>query len=121
MLYNFPRRYDDYSKLKTIRQLWYGEVVTVIGVVQSVNTRHLRGGQARLVEAIVSDGSGALRATWWNPYIAKRLHTGMQVALSGKVEQYLGRLVISNPELEELDQQNLSTNASCLYIPSPAT
>lgn len=110
MLYNFPRRYDDYSKLKPIRQLWYGEVVTVIAVVQSVNTRYLRGGQSRLVEAIVSDGSGALRATWWNPYVAKRLHIGMQVALSGKVEQYLGRLVISNPELEELDQQNLSTN-----------
>jgi ATP-dependent DNA helicase RecG len=110
MLYNFPRRYDDYSKLKPIRQLWYGEVVTVIGIVQSVNTRYLRGGQARMVEAIIADGSGALRATWWNPYIAKRIHMGMQVAVSGKIEQYLGRLVMSNPELEELDQQNLSTN-----------
>ncbi len=110
MLYNFPRRYDDYSKLKPIRQLWYGEVVTVIGLVQSVNTRYLKGRSTRMVEAIISDGSGALRATWWNPYIAKRLHIGMQVALSGKVEQYLGRLVINNPELEELDQQNLSTN-----------
>lgn len=110
MLYNFPRRYDDYSKLKTIRQLWYGEVVTVIGIVQSVNTRYLKGRQARMVEAIISDGSGALRATWWNPYIAKRIHVSMRVALSGKVEMYLGRLVMSNPELEELDQQNLSTN-----------
>jgi ATP-dependent DNA helicase RecG len=110
MLYNFPRRYDDYSKLKPIRQLWYGEVVTVIGIVQSVNTRYMRGGQSRMVEAIISDGSGALRATWWNPYIAKRIHMGMQVAISGKIEQYLGRLVMSNPELEELDQQNLSTN-----------
>lgn len=110
MLYNFPRRYDDYSKLKPIRQLWYGEVVTVIGLVKSVNTRYLRKGQSRVVEAIISDGSGALRATWWNPYVAKRLHIDMQVAISGKVEQYLGRLVMSNPELEELDQQNLSTN-----------
>ena len=110
MLYNFPRRYDDYSKLKPIRQLWYGEVVTVIGVVKSVNTRDMRGGRARMVEAIVSDGSGSLRAIWWNPYEAKRIHQDMQVALSGKVEQYLGRLVMSNPELEELDQQNLSTN-----------
>jgi ATP-dependent DNA helicase RecG len=110
MLYNFPRRYDDYSKLKPIRQLWYGEVVTVIGIVQSINTRYFRGKQARMVEAIISDGSGALRATWWNPFIAKRVHEGMQVAISGKIEQYLGRLVMNNPELEELDQQNLSTN-----------
>ncbi len=110
MLYNFPRRYDDYSKLKSIRQLWYGEVVTVIGIVQSVNTRYLKGRSSRMVEVIISDGSGALRATWWNPYIAKRIHMGMQVAVSGKIEQYLGRLVMNNPELEELDQQNLSTN-----------
>ncbi len=37
MLYYFPRRYDDYSQLKPINRLWYGEVVTVIGSVQSVN------------------------------------------------------------------------------------
>ena len=37
MLYFFPRRYDDYSKLKPIKALFYGDVVTVIGQVQSVS------------------------------------------------------------------------------------
>ncbi len=64
-----------------------------------------------MVEALVSDGTGALRATWFNqPWVAKRLHHGIQVALSGKIDQYLGRLVINNPELEPLEQQQLSTN-----------
>ncbi len=111
MLYYFPRRYDDYSQLKPINRLWYGEVVTVIGSVQSVTTRQARSGQVQVVEALVSDGTGALRATWFNqPWVAKRLHNGMQVALSGKIDQYLGRLVINNPELEPLEQQQLSTN-----------
>jgi ATP-dependent DNA helicase RecG len=111
MLYYFPRRYDDYSQLKPINRLWYGEVVTVIGSVQSVNTRQTRGGQFQVVEALISDGTGALRATWFNqPWVAKRLHHGMQIALSGKIDQYLGRLVINNPELEPLEQQQLSTN-----------
>ena len=111
MLYYFPRRYDDYSQLKPINRLWYGEVVTVIGSVQSVSTRQARGGQFQVVEALVSDGTGALRATWFNqPWVAKRLHHGMQVALSGKIDQYLGRLVINNPELEPLEQQQLSTS-----------
>jgi ATP-dependent DNA helicase RecG len=70
----------------------------------------VRGGSARFSEAIVSDASGAIRVTLWNPYIAKRMRPGLQVALSGKVEQYLGRLVMSNPEVEELDQDNLHTN-----------
>ena len=110
ILYFFPRRYDDYTQLKPINRLQYGEQITVIGTVQSVNTRPVRGGRANLTEAVVSDGSGALRITWFNPYVAKRLRAGMYVVLSGKIDQYLGRLVMSNPEFEPLEQQNLSTN-----------
>ena len=111
MLYHFPRRYDDYSQLKPINRLWYGDEVTVIGTVQSVSARPIRGGKAQLVEAVVSDGSGALRVNWFNQaYITKRLHKDAQVVLSGKVEQYLGRLVMNNPEMEQLEQQQLHTN-----------
>ena len=110
MLYYFPRRYDDYSKLKPINRLWYGEEVTVIGTVQSIKQRPIKGGAARIVEAVVSDGSGALRITWFNTWIVKRVRAGAQVVISGKVDQYLGRLVMTNPEIEPLDQQQLSTN-----------
>src|SRR5215216_6176461 len=51
MLYYYPRRYDDYSQLKPIKNLFYGEQVTVIGTVQSVHTRPIRGGKASIVEA----------------------------------------------------------------------
>jgi ATP-dependent DNA helicase RecG len=110
MLYYFPRRYDDYSKLKPINRLWYGEDVTVIGIVESVTTRTIRSGRLQVVEAVISDGTGSLRITWFNPYIAKRIRNGMQVSVSGKIEQYLGRLVMNNPEVEPVDQQNLHTN-----------
>ena len=60
MLYNFPRRYDDYSKLKPINRLFYGDEVTVIGTVKSVQTRTIRGGKASMVEALVSDSTGTL-------------------------------------------------------------
>jgi ATP-dependent DNA helicase RecG len=110
MLYYFPRRYDDYSQLKPINRLWYGEEVTVIGTIENVTTRPIRSGQSKVVEAIVSDGTGKLRVTWYNPWEAKRLHNGLQVCLSGRVDQYLGRLVMSNPEVEPLEQVQLSTN-----------
>ncbi len=100
MLYYFPRRYDDYSKLKPINRLWFGEEITVIGNVQSIATRPLRGGSGSIVEAVVSDGSGALRVTWFNqPWLTRRLHKGAYITLSGKVDQYLGRLVMTNPGL----------------------
>lgn len=111
MLYHFPRRYDDYTRIKPINRLWYGEEVTVIGTIQNVSSRTIHNRRLRLVEALVSDGSGSLRITWFNqPWIARRLRSGMLVVLSGKIEQYLGRLTMNNPEWELLEKENLHTN-----------
>jgi ATP-dependent DNA helicase RecG len=111
MLYYFPRRYDDYSQLKTINRLTYGEDTTVIGTLEYANSRTMRNGRTQVVEGLISDGSGALRLTWFNqPWIIRKLHPGTQVVLSGKVDQYLGRLVMNNPELEPLEQEHLHTN-----------
>jgi ATP-dependent DNA helicase RecG len=111
MLYNFPRRYDDYTQLKPIRRLVYGEDVTVIGTLESINTRQIRGGHRQITEAILTDGTGSLRITWFNqPWIGKRLLEGTQIVLSGKIDQYLGRLIMNGPEWEPLESQNLHTN-----------
>jgi ATP-dependent DNA helicase RecG len=111
MLYYFPRRYDDYTRLKPINRLWYGEEVTVIGSIDRVETRLIRNGKMQIVEAIVGDGSGFLRVTWFNqPWVARRLQANTQIVLSGKVEQYLGRLTMNNPEWEPLEAQTLHTN-----------
>ncbi len=110
LLYHLPRRYDDYSQCKPIRQLRYGEQVTVLGTVDKIMVRTLHGGKRKMVEAIVSDGSGALRVTWFNQiWVADRLRKGMAVALAGKIDQYLGRLVLNNPEWEPLTAEQLST------------
>ena len=111
LLYYFPRRYDDYSALKTINRVWYGEEVTVIGTVDEVQLRPVRGGRMTIVEAVVSDGTGAMRVSWFNqPWVAKSLPEGTAVVLSGKVDQYLGRLVMNSPEWETLERQQLHTN-----------
>ncbi len=108
MLYYFPRRYDDYSLLKPINRLAYGETVTVIGTVHSVSSRSLQSGK-HITEAILSDGTASMRITWFNPYITKRLHSGAQISVAGKTDQYLGRLVMTNPSWETIDQENLNT------------
>jgi ATP-dependent DNA helicase RecG len=111
MLNYYPRRYDDYSKLKPINRLVYGEEVTVIGTIQNVAKRSLRNKRATITEAILSDGTASLRLTWFNqPWIEQRLRTGIQMVISGKIDQYLGRIVMNNPEMEPLEQQNLHTN-----------
>ena len=111
MLYNYPRRYDDYSQLKPIKNLFYGEQVTVIGTIQTVHTRPIRGGKASIVEIIISDGTGGLRLSFFNqPWMANRYKAGDAISVSGKIDQYLGRLVMNNPDLESVDIENLNTN-----------
>lgn len=111
LLYYFPRRYDDYSQLKPINHLFYGEEVTVIASVQSIDVRSARSGSVQLTEAIISDGTGALRVTWFNqPWLVTKLRPGTQIVLSGRIEQYLGRLVMNNPEWESLEREQLNTN-----------
>ncbi|MEJ5201695.1 MAG: ATP-dependent DNA helicase RecG, partial [Anaerolineales bacterium] len=62
-------------------------------------------------EAVVSDGTGYLRLTWFNqPWMANRLKPGQQVVFSGKVDMYLGRLTMNNPDCEALEQEHLHTN-----------
>jgi ATP-dependent DNA helicase RecG len=110
LLWYVPRRYDDYSRLKTINRLWYGEEITVMGTVEDVRLRPIRGGR-KLVEAVVGDGTGSLRVTWFNqPWIAERLRPERTVVLSGKVDQYLGHLTMNNPEWEPVERQQLHTN-----------
>jgi ATP-dependent DNA helicase RecG len=111
LLWHLPRRYDDYSELKTINRLWYGEEVTIIGTVDDINVRSVRGGRMKLVEAVISDGTGSLRVTWFNQtWVANRLKPGRAVVISGKVDQYLGRLTMSNPDWEPLERKQLHTN-----------
>ncbi len=112
MLYHFPRRYDDYSQLVPIRQLKFGQEVTIIATVKSKSKR--QAGKTRnkqIFELVVSDDSGALRVAWFNqPWMAKNFQEGDQVVLSGKVDQYLGRFTLNSPEWELLDEEQLHTN-----------
>lgn len=107
LLYYFPRRYDNYSNLKPIHSLLYGEEVTVIGVIQSVTERKSTSNRS-IVEAMLTDGTGGIRITIFNqPWQAKKLQIGEPYAVAGRIDQYLGRLVLVNPEIEPLDKELL--------------
>jgi len=111
MLYYYPRRYDDYSQLKPIKELFYGEQVTVIGTIQSVHSRPIRGGKASIIEVIISDGTGGLRLSYFNqPWLANRFKQGDAISVSGKIDQYLGRLIMNSPDWEPVEVDNLHTN-----------
>jgi ATP-dependent DNA helicase RecG len=62
------------------------------------------------VQSVISDGTGQIQATWFNQqWLASKLNAGMQIVISGKVEQYLGRPVFNSPEWEPLELEPLRT------------
>jgi len=109
LLFLLPRRYDDFRDLKPINRLEYGEEVTVIATVWDAGARRTRGG-VPIFTATLSDGSGMIQCTWFNqPYLADRIKSKMQIVVSGKVEEYLGRLTFQSPEWEPLERELLHT------------
>ncbi|MGD2164456.1 MAG: ATP-dependent DNA helicase RecG [Anaerolineae bacterium] len=109
MLTFLPRRYDDYSQLKPINRLEYGEEVTIIARVQDAHVRETRGGQ-RLFKATLDDGTGSLEVTWFNqPYLANKIKPSQQIVISGQVDEYMGRLCFTSPEWEPLREELLHT------------
>ena len=110
LLYHFPRRYDDYSKLKTINQLRIGDDVTVVANVVNVMLFPTRSGK-KVVEAVVSDTTGSMRLLWFNQeWVLRSLKPDMLISISGRVDQYLNRPVIWHPDFEPIEKQQLNTN-----------
>jgi ATP-dependent DNA helicase RecG len=59
---------------------------------------------------VISDGTGSLRLSYFNqPWLANRFKQGDAIAVSGKVDQYLGRLVMNSPDWEPVEVENLHT------------
>ncbi|HQE91896.1 MAG TPA: ATP-dependent DNA helicase RecG [Anaerolineae bacterium] len=108
LLFFYPRRYEDYSTLKTINHLVYGERVSVLATVWDAGTRRTQSGRS-LFRAVLSDNTGTLEVTWFNqPYLEERIRAGMQILVSGKVDAYLGRLTMNSPEWEIVGRTDLT-------------
>ena len=71
-----------------------------------------------MTEAVLSDGTGTLRLSWFNrPWMTNSFRKDDQVVVSGKLDMYLGRLVMNTPEIEELEKEHLHTSPNRSGLP----
>ena len=117
----FPRRFNDFTDVRKINELRPASTPqTVVGTVFSVGERRY-GKWRRGSEAVITDGSGLLRAIWWNmPYVARALPEGARVVLSGRVRDYRGRLQMENPEYEVFDEETMDAGRMIPVYPATA-
>ncbi|MFO0754708.1 MAG: ATP-dependent DNA helicase RecG [Thermodesulfovibrionales bacterium] len=110
-LYYLPFRYEDRSSPRQIATLVADETTAVTGRVAAaeVAARNPRSRGLKIFELTVSDGSGLLKAKWFNQQFLKKLFTpGRTVVLYGTVKRrYQGAgLEMLNPEYEFPDEED---------------
>jgi ATP-dependent DNA helicase RecG len=102
LLWHFPVRYEDFSKIYKIAELEPGQEATVCGEIEDINTKRTWKKGMSVTEAMIADETGSIRAIWFNqPYIANSLHAGRTANFSGKVSMSReNELYFSNPAHE---------------------
>ncbi|UCG54411.1 MAG: ATP-dependent DNA helicase RecG [Dehalococcoidia bacterium] len=107
LLYFFPNRHLDYSRLKTISELTEGNEETIVANIWQV--REVKLGGRRSTEAIIGDETGNVRVVWFNnPYMVKQLSTNKRVVISGRLGIFKHRPVFQSPEWELLEDKELT-------------
>jgi ATP-dependent DNA helicase RecG len=122
LLFRFPLRYEDRSRLQSIASLKPGETVAVAGEVLSASLQPTRRPGFRLFTALVQDDSGHIKAVWPNQAFLKDvIRSHSQIVLYGKVEYWGSRgLQITDPEFElikEIAEDDLTTIHTGRIVP----
>lgn len=100
LLYHVPFRYDDFSLVSPVARVRPGETVTVKVIISSFKNFFTKTGK-KVQEAKVTDDTGTLTVIWFNQmYLAKILTPGTTVHLSGKIDWFGNKIVMSNPQYE---------------------
>lgn len=103
LLFYFPFRYDDFSKISKISELVAGTNASVVGQVELIQNKRSFRRKMQITEALVSDESGSVKVVWFNqPFIAKNLQIGDKISLAGKVEEDYGGVFMSAPVYEKI-------------------
>jgi len=98
----FPFRHETIPQSRPIGELELDAVATIVGEVRRVRT----GGQAwrPIITATVEDATGRLKCRWFNSsYLKDKLHHGLVVRLSGKVELVGDDAGMTNPSVTLFD------------------
>jgi len=119
LLCRFPIRYEDRSRLQSIASLEPGRPASIAGRILSCGLRSTRRPGFTIFEALVADPSGAIRVAWLNqPYLRDVFTAGQQVVLFGQVEARTpGRLQLTNPQHERLDEEEGETVHTGRIVP----
>lgn len=103
LLYHFPFRYIDMSRVETAASAIINETCTIVGSVHEITLKKPRP-RLNLVEVALVDASGILIVTFFRqPWLMEKIKVGDRIAVAGKIEFNYGYKRMTNPFFEVLD------------------
>ncbi|MEC7799106.1 MAG: ATP-dependent DNA helicase RecG [Candidatus Neomarinimicrobiota bacterium] len=113
LLSYFPRKHLDRTTVTPISKLEKNFHSTIIGTLEASYLR--QGKQKKYFQAILSDGTGVIRLTWFNGanYINKLIKVGDRLAASGKIDFYKGFQIV-HPEYDKLQENEDPLNSGSI-------
>ncbi len=111
LLFYFPWRYDDFTKLIPIDKLEPNTNANVVGQIELIQNKRSWKKRMYITEALISDDTETLKVIWFNqPFIARNLRVGDKISLAGKAELDFGTIIMKSPTYEKvLKGQNVHT------------
>ncbi|MCL3818308.1 ATP-dependent DNA helicase RecG [Aeromicrobium wangtongii] len=116
LLRHYPRRYAELGKLTDLSKLEVGQHVTIMARVASVkNYSFGPGGKRTRTEVVVTDGTGRLTLTFFQQaWRLKAMGDGSLGLAAGVVSQFNGKLQLTHPDWEPIDESADPTESSRL-------
>jgi ATP-dependent DNA helicase RecG len=111
LLFHLPRRYDDLREMRTLDDLHAapdGAIVSARVRVTNVRVQQSFRRRVQVTTAFLADETGTAEATWFGRrFIERRLHTGDELIVSGKLKHRGFGIVFDDPEFQKADADNL--------------
>ena len=105
LLFHFPHRYEDFSKITKISEVKLNGPFCIQGKILEI--KNLRTWKKRMIltKALVQDESGAIQVIWFNqPYLAKTFKKDDNISLVGKTSLGKEGMYLANPSYEKLTE-----------------
>ncbi|MCS6789272.1 MAG: ATP-dependent DNA helicase RecG [Patescibacteria group bacterium] len=119
LLKYFPFRYEDFSKIYNISEIEPNQNVTIQAKIKSLKVHRSWQRKIIIVEAILEDKTGQIKAVWFNqPFLKNILKVGKFFNFSGKVSfDDKNEIYLAHPIYETIDLVNNETKHTARLVP----
>jgi len=122
LLFYYPSRYEEFADLSTIADVKEGQKSTLYGKIKKIELEKTWKKKIGLAKAKLYDRTGIINLVWFHqPFIARILKEGENIAVTGKVQRDKNGPYLANPTYEKISSYETGTRKHNMIAIYPET